>query len=179
MGFAETVLLGAIAGFTIYIGLPIGRLHAVDDRLRVALAMFSVGILAFIFMDVTNHGEAIVASSLTASRHGHTAIGHVLGLFALLAVGFTAGTAGIAAIERRLRRRARAARRRSPAAAQTAALSAVELSQYSSAAADAPAPRAADRDDDRGSRSALHNFAEGLAIGVVGARPARSASRPC
>ena len=62
MGFAETVLLGAIAGFTIYLGLPFGRIEHVDDRVRVALAMFSVGILAFIFMDVTSHGQEIVAT---------------------------------------------------------------------------------------------------------------------
>src|SRR5437016_4054491 len=59
MSFGETVGLGAIAGFAIYIGLPIGRVKFVDNRLRVALAMFSVGILAFIFMDVTKHGGAI------------------------------------------------------------------------------------------------------------------------
>ena len=59
MGFSETVLLGAIAGFTIYLGLPAGRLRRGDDRLRVALCMFSVGILAFIFMDVTTHAQKI------------------------------------------------------------------------------------------------------------------------
>jgi hypothetical protein len=53
MGFPELVLLGAIAGFTIYLGMPAGRLGLVDERVRVALPMFSVGILAFIFMDVT------------------------------------------------------------------------------------------------------------------------------
>ena len=64
MGFAETVALGAIAGSTIFIGLPLGRMHAVDDRVRVCLAMFSVGILAFIFMDVTSHGLAILQTAL-------------------------------------------------------------------------------------------------------------------
>ena len=34
MSFAETVLLGAIAGFTIYLGLPVGRLGRVSDRAR-------------------------------------------------------------------------------------------------------------------------------------------------
>ena len=41
MGFSEVLLLGAIAGFTIYLGLPAGRLRRVDERARVALAMFS------------------------------------------------------------------------------------------------------------------------------------------
>jgi hypothetical protein len=50
-GSTETVLLGAIAGLTTYLGLPVGRLGWVDGRLRVAPAMFSVGILTFIFVD--------------------------------------------------------------------------------------------------------------------------------
>ena len=105
MGFTETVALGAIAGLTIYIGLPLGRVRSVDDRMRVCLAMFSVGILAFIFMDVTKHGEQILEAALGDFKAHKAGFGHVLGLFALLAVGFTSGTAGISAIERRLRSR--------------------------------------------------------------------------
>ena len=71
MGFAETVALGAIAGLTIYVGLPLGRIRAVDDRMRVRLAMFSVGILAFIFMDVTKHGEAILETTLDQLQGAH------------------------------------------------------------------------------------------------------------
>src|ERR1022692_184246 len=105
MSFAETVVLGAIAGFTIYIGLPLGRMKRVDDRTRVCLAMFSVGILAFIFMDVTTNAEGIVASALHSFKAHTGSFGHVLGLFAILAVGFTVGGAGISAFERRLRAR--------------------------------------------------------------------------
>src|SRR4030081_80707 len=109
MGFTETVALGAIAGLTIYLGLPLGRMKRVDDRTRVCLAMFSVGILAFIFMDVTKNGEEIIQTTV-AQYKAHTAsFGHVLGLFALLAAGFTLGTAGISAAERRLRSRRTAA----------------------------------------------------------------------
>jgi ZIP family zinc transporter len=103
LSFGETVLLGAIAGSTIYIGLPLGRMDRVGTRTRLALAMLSVGILAFIFMDVGAHGEAIVAGALDGYKHTHTGMPHVLGLFALLAVGFTAGVAGIGTLERRLR----------------------------------------------------------------------------
>ena len=103
MSFLETVALGAIAGFTIFLGLPLGRVKRVDDRLRVGLAMFSVGILAFIFMDVTKHGEEILETAVAHYKAHTIDFGHVLGLFALLAVGFTAGTAGISAVERRLR----------------------------------------------------------------------------
>ena len=39
MNFAETVLLGAIAGFTIYIGLPVGKLKVMSDKVRSFLSM--------------------------------------------------------------------------------------------------------------------------------------------
>jgi ZIP family zinc transporter len=103
MGFSELVLLGAIAGFTIYLGLPAGRLGGVDERVRVALPMFSVSILAFIFMDVTKHGQEIVDATLGGFKDHRTSLLHVVGLFSLLAAGFTAGTAGIATIQRSLR----------------------------------------------------------------------------
>jgi zinc transporter, ZIP family len=160
MSFAETALLGAIAGFTIYLGLPVGRLGRVNDRARVALAMFSVGILAFIFVDVTGHGQEIVATSLDSYKQNDSSLAHVIGLFALLAVGFTAGTAGISAIEQYLRRRTV----RPPIAGGDAAatLGADELARY-----ELDARRVALRS---GMTIAvaigLHNFAEGLAIGV-------------
>lgn len=34
MGFAQRVLLGAIAGSTIHLGLPVARVRRFDDRLR-------------------------------------------------------------------------------------------------------------------------------------------------
>ena len=163
MSFAETALLGAIAGFTIYLGLPVGRLGRVDDRARVALAMFSVGILAFIFVDVTGHGQEIVATALDSYKQNGTSLAHVIWLFALLALGFTAGTAGISGIEQYLRRRTA----RPPIAGGEAAtaLTTDELTRY-----ELDARRVALRS---GMTIAfaigLHNFAEGLAIGQAAA----------
>ena len=169
MSFGETVLLGAVAGFTIYIGLPLGRMDRVGPRVRLALAMLSVGILAFIFMDVGAHGEAIVASALDTYKRTETGFSHVLGLFALLALGFTAGVAGIGTLERRLRTA------RAPAPPPLAGgEQAVE-----SLASSPPIPlRSPEQEADRARQAALrtgmtialaiglHNFAEGLAIGV-------------
>ena len=161
MGFAETAVLGAIAGFTIYLGLPVGRVSHVDDRLRVALAMFSVGILAFIFMDVTSHGQEIVDTALANFKSHRSGFGHVLGLFLLLAVGFTTGTAGISVAERALRRR------RPYVAPIAGGEAATALTMAEMARHEFDVRRAALR---TGMTIAvaigLHNFAEGLAIGV-------------
>jgi len=189
MSFAETAFLGAIAGFTIYLGLPLGRMERVNDRMRVGLAMFSVGILAFIFMDVTTHGQEIISEALSSFKDHKDSFGHVLGLFALLAAGFTAGVAGISAVERRLRGRPSAA---PPPIAGGAPLSGAypegHMQAASAAVASAgtmpaaPAMPAALSTPDRAAVEArrralhtgmviaiaigLHNFAEGLAIGV-------------
>src|SRR5256885_16103605 len=90
--------------------------------------MFSVGILAFIFIDVTGHGQQIVETALNSYKQHDTSLAHVIGLFALLAVGFTAGTAGISATEQYLRRRTM----RPPIAGgeAAAALTADELTKY-------------------------------------------------
>jgi ZIP family zinc transporter len=165
MSFLETTLLGAIAGFTIYLGLPIGRVRRVDARMRVALAMFSLGILAFIFMDVTSHGQAIVEDALGSFKDGHSSFGHVLALFALLAVGFTIGTAGIALVEQRLRRGGGRLTSMPIAGGEGSTLTAEEL---------ADAQRTEHSARQMALRTGmtiavaigLHNFAEGLAIGV-------------
>ena len=161
MGFSELVLLGAIAGFTIYLGLPAGRLGGVDERVRVALPMFSVGILAFIFMDVTKHGQEIVDATLGGFKDHRTSLLHVVGLFSLLAAGFTAGTAGIATIQRSLRGR----RPSNPpiAGGSTAtAFTARELAAH----ADDTRRAALQTGMTIAAAIGLHNFAEGLAIGV-------------
>ncbi len=160
MGFAETVLLGAIAGLTIYLGLPAARITGIDVRLRVGLAMLSVGILAFIFMDVSGHAEQIVSQALDAFKNGHASFPHVLGLFALLAAGFFAGTAGISFVERVV------PSRRPPApiagGSVSQAFSGVELE-----ARELEARRRALRTGMTiAAAIGLHNFAEGLAIGV-------------
>ncbi len=164
MSFVETALLGAFAGLTIYLGLPLGRVGHVDDRLRVALAMFSVGVLTFIFMDVGARGQEIVSAALNGFKHHQTGVLHVLGLFGLLAAGFTTGTAGIAVLERRLRSKATSI---APIAGGSAS---AEFAPAQLAAFESQRIEARRRGLETGMTIAmavgLHNFAEGLAIGV-------------
>jgi ZIP family zinc transporter len=159
MTFAETALLGALAGFTIYLGLPFGRLELLGDRARVALAMFSVGVLAFIFVDVMEHAFGIVEGAVEGFKDGSASLGHALFLAALLGGGFALGSAGLATIERRLR-----AMRPLPPISGGAVdvLSAEQVAQRDSAARS----RALRIGMTIAVAIGLHNFAEGLAIGV-------------
>lgn len=164
MSFIETALLGAIAGFTIYLGLPLGRMSGVSDRLRVCLAMLSVGILAFIFMDVTTHAENIVAEALTAFKKHTGSFAEVLGLFAVLAAGFATGVGGISVFERRLRGRT-APPPIAGGATSEAAIAASAIAVPEAAVSDARS-RALHTGMVIAVAIGLHNFAEGLAIGV-------------
>ena len=164
MSFAQTVVLGALAGFTIFIGLPVGRLQLLGGRTRVALAMFSVGVLAFIFVDVMSNAISIVDNALTAFKHDRGTLAYVVWLVVLLAVGFAAGSAGLAALERRMR----PAGARKPPIAGGAEAVAVTGSDPESLAleVDAARRRALRVGLTIAAAIGVHNFAEGLAIGV-------------
>jgi zinc transporter, ZIP family len=164
LGLGETVGLGAIAGFTIYLGLPVGRVRWASERVRVCLAMFSVGILAFIFMDVTKHAEGVLETAVEHYKHHAGSFGHIVGLFALLAVGFTFGTAGISAVERRLRGHTVAP---APVGGAEAAI-ALDAEQLARSRQGVEQARrhALHTGMVVACAIGLHNFAEGLAIGV-------------
>ena len=162
MSFTQTVLLGAAAGLTIYLGLPFARLNALSRRSRVALAMFAVGVLAFLFVDVLGHAFEIVEGAVTGFKDGHESFGHAAGLALLLGAGFTAGTAGLAAAERRLRRAS------SPPKLAGGAVDALGAGEAARIELEAQAARARALWTGMAIAGAigLHNFAEGLAIGV-------------
>ena len=86
MSTAQTLTLGAVAGLTIFVGLPMGRVRSTSPSLRASLTAVATGILVFLFWDVVTHGSAPVESHLQA--HSWAAF---LGYGALLAFGFTAG----------------------------------------------------------------------------------------
>lgn len=86
MSTAQTLILGAVAGFTIFAGLPLGRVRSTSLPLRASLSAISTGILTFLFWDVVTHGVAPVETHLEAHAWGSFA-----GYAALLCVGFAVG----------------------------------------------------------------------------------------
>ena len=163
MPFSETAALGALAGFTIYLGLPVGRLQLLGSRSRVALAMFAVGVLAFIFVDVLKNGGDILSTAVTQLKHHDRSVWHLIGLVALMGAGFAAGSAGLGLLERRMR----------PVGGPTpiaggADAAAMPVSEADAVARelDAARARALRRGLTIAAAIGVHNFAEGLAIGV-------------
>ncbi|HVC86736.1 MAG TPA: ZIP family metal transporter [Gaiellaceae bacterium] len=86
MSTAQTLILGAIAGFTIFVGLPMGRVRTTNVALRASLSSIATGILVFLFWDVVSHGVAPVESHLQVRDWSAFA-----GYAALLCLGFAAG----------------------------------------------------------------------------------------
>jgi ZIP family zinc transporter len=162
VSFSQTIALGALAGLTIYLGLPLGRLQRVSVRARVALAMFSVGILAFIFVDVLQHALIILGDSVTRLKEHHGDVLETAGLTALLGASFMAGSAGLAVLERRLRPAGPAG----PPMAGGATATLPEEAAPLVAEAEAARRHALRRGLTIAVAIGLHNFAEGLAIGV-------------
>jgi ZIP family zinc transporter len=106
MSAAKIVLLGAIAGLTIFVGLPIGRLRRPAPRLRALLNAGAVGILLFLMWDVLAHAWEPVDGALGEHRYGPAlADGLVLG------AGLTVGLLGLVYFDRWV------ARRRTPSSA--------------------------------------------------------------
>src|SRR3954464_1917031 len=64
MSTTQTLVLGAIAGVTIFLGLPLGRYGGATPKVRAALTAFATGILLFLLWDVLSHGVEPVESAV-------------------------------------------------------------------------------------------------------------------
>jgi len=162
MSLLQTAALGALAGLTIFVGLPLGRVQRLSPRTRVALAMFSVGILSFLLVDVLSQALQIVEVPVEKLRDGTGSLAHAVGLVLMLGVGFMAGSAGLAEVERRMRPRGP----KSPPMAGGATVVA-EGSDAMVGEALAARTRALHTGLGIAGAIGLHNFGEGLAIGVA------------
>src|SRR5213080_1438775 len=61
MSTAQTLTLGAIAGLTIFLGLPIGRMQSVSPATKAFLASTATGILIFLFWDVVSEAVGLMS----------------------------------------------------------------------------------------------------------------------
>jgi ZIP family zinc transporter len=146
MSATQTYILGALAGVTIFIGLPIARLRGTRPGTRASLAAIATGILIFLFWDVLTNGVEPVTAALHA-RDWTTFAGRA----ALLAAGFTIGLMGLVYYDWWLKRHLRA---------EAAAVEGEPVGRR-------PDPHSTARHLAFliATGIGLHNFAEGLAIG--------------
>jgi ZIP family zinc transporter len=96
MSFIQAIFLGAIAGFTIYLGLPFGRISQMSERARTFLSMTSAGILLFLFFDIFGQIAVPVEAALDQKTYGQFAL-----LLAILVIGFGASLLGLILFDQR------------------------------------------------------------------------------
>jgi zinc transporter, ZIP family len=157
MSQTHTLLLGFIAGATILIGLPLGRVRAPRPGMRQFLNAVAIGILLFLVWDVLVHAYDPLDSALGRLHDGTGGIGPVAGYAALFFLGLAAGMMSLVYYERWLADRAR------PRSLGPGAMSPGELTPARTGIASWSAARRMSLLIAVG--IGLHNFGEGLAIG--------------
>jgi ZIP family zinc transporter len=163
MDLSKTLLLGFIAGVTIVIGLPIGRLRRPMPSLKLVLNATAVGILLFLVWDVFSAAWEPLDGALAATHEHSGGLGPVFGYGALFTVGLVAGLLGLVGYDRYLDRVGRTRNVGGPGAMSISERPA----RISGVATWSPAKRLALL---IAVGIGLHNFAEGLAIGQSAAR---------
>jgi zinc transporter, ZIP family len=150
---SEVALLGAIAGVTIFLGLPMGRVRTQTPKLKAWLNAVAIGVLIFLVWDVLAHAWDPIDSALADKQ-----VGNALGNGLVLALGIGVGLLGLVYFDRWVARRtrARAAKPTTGAALVAPAETAGELAMLIAVGI------------------GLHNFGEGLAIGNSAASGALS-----
>jgi ZIP family zinc transporter len=103
MSFPEVVLLSAIAGGTIFLGLPVGRLRNLSTRTQVQLTAIAAGIILFLIWDILGQAAEPVEAALRAAAAGSGAMGDFLALAIAGAGGLAIGLLSIVWLTRRLR----------------------------------------------------------------------------
>ena len=158
MGMGHILVLGAVAGGTIFLGLPVGRLQNLGSQARAGLSALATGILLFLLWDVLKGAEEPIGQALQARNWGTFSKLSALGVGA-----FTLGLMGLVYYSEWMKKRAnrRSSTLVGPGAAATDEFDARRFYESLSP----------------GRQLALliaigigvHNFGEGLAIGQAAA----------
>jgi zinc transporter, ZIP family len=160
MGLERTLLLGFIAGATIVLGMPLGRMRRPAPTMRLWLNALAVGVLLFLVWDILSAANEPIDEAL-GRLHEHSAgVGPVIGYALVLGAGIAVGLMSLVYYERWLGGRGR------PRAYGPGAMTVGELRARSGPASWSPARRLAFL---IAVGIGLHNFAEGLAIGSAAA----------
>ena len=153
MSLSQLFLLGAIAGYTIFLGLPVARLRNVSEKLSIGAGAASAGILLFLVVDIVRHmTEPIEAAATNLGQQG---AGNLILLSAVALTGLFVGLLGLVFLGLQMDRRAEVAG--GPGADSATTLdNPIRLALMIAIGI------------------GLHNFAEGLAIGQAAASGAVS-----
>jgi ZIP family zinc transporter len=124
MNPVEIVVLGLIAGCTIFLGLPVGRMPASSTKLRALLNAVTIGVLRFLVWDVLSAAVEPVEGALQEATKGTGSWFGFAGLLIIFFGSIAIGLLSLVAYDRWVARRVTA--RAAAVAAATAAHAAHE-----------------------------------------------------
>ena len=160
----QILALGAVAGSTILLGLPLGRMGSPSLRVKAGLSALATGILLFLLYDVLHNGIEPVDHALQGAVNGGS-WSHFAALALLFAGGAAVGMMSLVYYDRWMTNK-RATPLVGPGAAAVD-----EFTSRSWIESLTPGRRLALL---IATGIGLHNFSEGLAIGQAGAQGAIS-----
>ncbi len=135
--FLPTILLGCIAGFTIFLGLPVAKLRRVAPQVMSLLNSLAIGVLFFLLFDVIKQATEPVEDALRNSQSGGGDVNDFITLLIIFVVGLTVGLVGLVYGTKSFMKSAKEAAGHNPLALSLLIATGI----------------------------GMHNFAEGLAIG--------------
>src|SRR6266699_3648040 len=94
MSQGTAVALGAVAGVTIFLGLPVARMRGLPKYVQGFLNAFATGILIFILWDILSRASGPVETALVAVRT-NARVGSFAAMALIFAVGIGAGLLGL------------------------------------------------------------------------------------
>jgi ZIP family zinc transporter len=95
----DLILLGSIAGFTIFLGLPVALL-GISDRVKGFLNALAIGILIFLIVDVLSHAWDTTTEQAVLASKGTGSLSDALTYSVLMFGGLALGLLGLVAYER-------------------------------------------------------------------------------
>lgn len=93
LSFGMTVLLGAIAGFTIFLGLPIARARRVSAHTIALLNALAIGILLYLVVEIAQNAVTPITAALNGWHAGQGAF--PAGLIVVFIAGLAIGLVGL------------------------------------------------------------------------------------
>jgi zinc transporter ZupT len=137
LNFWETLILGLVAGFTIFFGLPVAKLRNVSPQAMSLLNSLAIGVLFFLLFDVVKQASQPVEDSLHVWVTGGGDANNFILLTLVFVIGIAVGLVGLVYGTKGFLKSAKEASGQNPLALSLIIATGI----------------------------GMHNFAEGLAIG--------------
>ena len=96
IAYSQLLLLGGVAGFTIFLGLPLAAVRSVSARKKGFLNAVAIGILIFLIVDVFGHGWDAVGAYASRVSAGTVPLSDALLAIVAMFAGMAVGLLGLA-----------------------------------------------------------------------------------